>query len=137
MAGFCPNEGEAFIADFVIQQLAGAVTSRGTGLELGLFNTLSTDDDTITYAGLSKITTNLSAATITLTDGSWTGDGTSSHSYAQQTFTATGTVSDLRGYYIATNGTGKKLLAVERDAGGPYTLNSGDTYKVTPTISFE
>jgi hypothetical protein len=132
MAGFCPNEGEAFIADYVIMKTQTA--NRGTDLELGLFNTLSTDDETVTYSGLSKITSNLSANTITLTDGSWTGSA-DARSYAQQTFTATGTVTDVRGYYIATTGSAKRLLVVERDTDGPFTLNNGDTYKITPTIT--
>lgn len=131
MPGFCPNEGEAFFATMVINN---TTTDRGTGLELGLFTTLATDDETITYSTLNKVTTNLSAATITLADGSWTGSA-DARSYAQQTFTATGTISDVRGYYIATTGTTKRLIAVERDTNGPYTLNVNDTYKITPTIT--
>ena len=129
MAGFCPDEGEAFINTMVINNTN---TDRGTGLELGLFT--GTPTETTTYSTLSKVTTNLSANTITLADGSWTGSA-DSRSYAQQTFTATGTTSGVSGYYIATTGTTKRLIAVEIDPNGPYTLNINDTYKITPTIT--
>lgn len=129
MPGFCPDEGDAFFATMVINNTN---TDRGTGLELGLFT--GTPTESTTYATLSKVTTNLSANTITLADGSWTGSA-DSRSYAQQTFTATGTTAGVAGYYIATTGTAKRLIAVEIDTNGPYTLNVNDTYKITPTIT--
>lgn len=132
MAGFTPDEGEAVIASQVVQNVT---TDRGTNLTLGLFNTLSTDDETITEATISKITSNLDANTKTLTDGNWTGSLATRTYNAAQVFTATGTVNDLRGYYIATTGTTPRLIVVERDSSGPYTLNTNDTYTVTPSIT--
>ena len=132
MAGFLPDEGEAFIADFVIKQTQTA--NRGTDLELGLFTNTGADE-TLVHASVTE-PSGTGYARITLTDGSWTGS-TDARSYAQQTFTAgaggwTGTV---KGYFICTKGSTKRLLALEIDGAGPYTMNASDTYKVTPTLT--
>jgi hypothetical protein len=129
MPGFCPNEGDSFIATMVINN---TTTDRGTGLELGLFT--GTPTSTTTYSTLSKVTSNLSPVTYTLADNTWTG-AADSRSYTQQTFTASATIAGVTGYYIATRGTTPRLIAVEIDTNGPYTLNLNDTYKITPTIT--
>lgn len=131
MPGFLPNEGEAFVATMVINNTS---TDRGTGLELGLF-TNAAADETITEATITE-PTGTGYARIQLTDGSWTGSA-DSRSYAEQTFTggAGGWTGSVYGYFIATKGTTPRLLAVEIDGNGPYTINENDTYKVTPTIT--
>jgi hypothetical protein len=129
MPGFCPDEGEAFFATMVINN---TTTDRGTGLELGLFT--GTPTESTTYSTLSKVTSNLSPLTYTLADGTWTGSA-DSRSYVERTFTASATIAGVTGYYIATTGTTKRLIAVEIDPNGPYTLNVNDTYKITPTIT--
>ena len=132
MAGFLPDEGEAMIA----QWLCGNVTTdKGTNLELGLFTNTS-PAETITEATITE-PTGTGYARITLTDGSWTGSG-DTRSYAQQTFTggAGGWTGSVQGYFICTTGgTTKRLVTVEVDSSGPYTINENDTYKITPNVT--
>ena len=133
MAGFTPNEGETLIAQ-VIHQRTHA--DRDADLELGLF-TNAAADETLTEATVSE-PTGTGYARITLTDASWsiTNDVAS---YAQQTFTggAGGWTGSIYGYFIASKSSGgtQRLLYVEIDGNGPYTINENDTYKITPNIT--
>jgi hypothetical protein len=132
MAGFTPNEGEELIAQLIHQRTHA---DRPADLELGLF-TDAAPGETITEATITEPTGG-GYARITLTDASWnvTNDVAS---YAQQTFTVTGTDydNDVVGYFIATTSGGtQRLLYVEIDAAGPYDMNVDDTYKITPNIT--
>lgn len=131
MTGFLPDEGESFVADMVIKNVT---TDRGTDLELLLF-TNAAPDETITAATLTE-PTGTGYARINLTDASWTG-AADARSYAQQTFTggAGGWTGSIQGYAIVTKGTTPRIIAIEVDAAGPYTIAENDTYKVTPTIT--
>jgi hypothetical protein len=131
MAGFLPNEGESFIVDMVVKNIT---TDRGTNLNMGLFTNVS-PDETITEATLTQ-PTGTGYAEISLTDASWTGSG-DARSYAEQTFTggAGGWTGSVQGYYISTTGTTPRIIAIEVDGNGPYTINENDTYKITPTIT--
>ena len=129
MAGFAPDEGEVLAADVLFKR---DLTNRIADLELGLFTNVA-PDETITHAAITE-PAGVGYARITLTDATWTG-AADTRSYAQQTFTggAGGWVGAVRGYFICTKGAAKKLLIVEIDTNGPYTINVGDTYKVTPS----
>lgn len=131
MAGILPNEGETFIATMVIKNTA---TDRGTNLQLVLF-TNSSIGETITAATLTQPTNAGDYAAKTLTDGSWTVTNDTA-TYATQTFTATGASfsAPVYGYAILTTGTTPRILAIEADPNGPYTLQANDTYTITPTI---
>lgn len=131
MAGFVPNEGEALIADQVMKNVT---TDRGTDLELLLF-TNSAADETLTEATVTE-PTGTGYARITLTDASWTGSA-DARAYAQQTFTggSGGWTGSIYGYAIASTGTTARLLFVEIDGNGPYTIAEGDTYKITPNVT--
>lgn len=130
LAGFLPDEGE----EMLVKWAAGeANVDRGTNLDLVLFTNVS-PGETITAATLTQPSGG-GYATITLTDGSWTGSG-SSRSYAQQTFSFTGTVTgSVQGYAILSKGTTARIVAIEVDSNGPYSFVNGDTYKVTPTLT--
>ncbi len=131
MAGLLPTEGETLVANLLFKN---ASVDRGTGLQLGLFtNTPITS--AITAATLTEPTGG-GYARKTLTDGSWTVTG-SVASYALQAFLATGTpyTGSVRGYFIVTTGTTPRIVAIEVDAAGPYVMNAGDTYNVTPNIT--
>lgn len=131
MAGFTPDEAEVLIGTVLLQK---DLTNRIADLELGLF-TNTAPDETITHATITE-PTGTGYARITLTDASWVPTG-SVFAYAQQTFTAGGNwTGTVKGYFVCTKGASKKLLAVELDPGGPYTMNTGDTYKVTPSLTF-
>lgn len=131
MAGILPNEGETLVANLVFKN---ADVDRGTNMELLLF-TNSTIDETITEATLTE-PTGTGYARISLTDGSWSVTGDTA-SYAQQTFTAGagGWTGSIYGYAIVTTGTTPRIVAIEVDTNGPYTLNENDTYKITPNIT--
>lgn len=133
MAGFCPNEGEALIADMVWKRV---LTDRDANLELGLFTNVA-PGETITEATITE-PTGTGYARIDLTDASWTGSA-DARAYAQQTFTggAGGWTGSIQGYFIATKASGgtQRILAIEVDPNGPYTINEGDTYKITPNMT--
>lgn len=131
MAGFLPNEGETLFANLVLKN---ADVDRGTDLELLLFTNVS-PGETITEATLTE-PTGTGYARIQLTDGSWSvTDDTGS--YAQQTFTggSGGWTGSIQGYAIVTKGTTPRIVGIEVDASGPYTINENDTYKITPNIT--
>lgn len=131
MAGFCPDEGEKVIADMVWKR---DLTDRIADLELGLFTNVA-PGETITHSSLTE-PTGTGYARISLTDASWTGSA-DARAYAQQTFTggAGGWTGSIQGYFICTKGATKRILAIEVDPNGPYTINSGDTYKITPNMT--
>lgn len=133
MAGFLPDEGEALVANMVYKR---TLTDRDADLELGLFTNTS-PGETITEAAITE-PTGTGYARITLTDASWTGTG-DARAYAQQTFTggAGGWTGSIQGYFIATKAAGgtQRLVAIEVDAAGPYTINENDTYKITPNVT--
>jgi hypothetical protein len=72
-------------------------------------------------------------AAITLAPGSWTitpGAPTSA-AYPEQTFTFTGALGNVFGYFVVQETSGKILWA-ERFSNGPYNIqNNGDQIKVT------
>lgn len=133
MAGFVPDEGEALIANLICKR---TLTDRDADLELGLFTNAGADE-TLTHAAVTE-PTGTGYARKTLTDANWTGVA-DARAYAMQTFTAGagGWAGSIRGYFIATKAAGgtKRLLFVEIDSAGPYTMNANDTYDVTPNVT--
>ena len=97
---------------------------------------LYSDDETIVDGSvIGDFTLITSPAAQTLTGSSWSiTDGTAS--YAQITFTFSGTATAY-GYAI-TNAAGTILLWAETFTDGPYNIPSGGgTIKVTPSITME
>ena len=133
MAGFVPNQGEALIASLVCQRI---LTDRDADLEIGLFTNSSVSEAT-TLADLTEPTGG-GYTRKTLTDGSWTGSG-DSRAYAQQTFTATGGAysAPVYGYFIATKAAGgtPRLLFIEVDGSGPFTMVQNASYQITPNVT--
>lgn len=131
MPGFVPDEGEKLIADVIFKR---DLTDRIADLELGLFTNVA-PGESITHATLTE-PTGTGYARITLTDASWTG-AADIRAYAQQTFTggAGGWTGSVQGYFICTKGAAKRIVVIEIDPNGPYTINVGDTYKVTPNAT--
>jgi hypothetical protein len=137
MPGFVPDEGETLLANLVMKR---TLTDRDADLEIGLF-TDAAPAESITEATIAEPTGG-GYARKTLTDASWTVSGNpASASYAEQTFTASGSdySANVYGYFIATKAAGgtPRLIAVEVDASGPYDINDGDSYAITPSISFD
>lgn len=128
MAGIVPDEGEVLIANLVFK---GGDVNRGSSLQLGLMINTSVSETT-TLADIVEPTGGTYARK-TLADASWSVSG-GFVTYALQTFQPVGTsyAQPITGYFIATTGTTPKLLAVEIDANGPYTIDTSSYYDVTP-----
>lgn len=131
MAGFLPNEGETLVANLVFKN---ADVDRGTTTELLLFTNV-TPTETITAATLTE-PTGTGYARKTLVDATWSVAGDTA-SYALQTFTggAGGWSGSIQGYAVVTTGTTPRILSIEVDASGPYTIAENDTYDITPSIA--
>ncbi len=127
MPGFTPNEGENLIANLLYKR---TLTDRDADLEIGLF-TNAAPDETITEATLTE-PTGTGYARQTLTDASWT-VAADTATYPAITFTATGAwTGNVVGYFIATksaSGT-QRIVHIEIDPAGPYTMAAGDSYQV-------
>jgi hypothetical protein len=135
MAGFIPTEGRHLIAELLFSDDA---TDRTTDMELGLFTNAANVDLTLTAAGTNPIAepTGGGYARKALVDGTWSVTlGVAS--YAALTFTAASTAysAPIRGYFICTVGATKRLIAVEVDNSGPYTMAANDTYTITPSVT--
>jgi len=131
MAGFTPNEGDQMNANLIFKN---ADVDRGTGMELLLFTNVN-PSATITAATLTE-PTGTGYARIALADASWSVTAGVA-SYALQTFTAStgGWTGSIQGYAIVTTGTTPRIVTIEVDASGPYTMNDTDTYDITPSIT--
>jgi phage baseplate assembly protein gpV len=73
----------------------------------------------------------------TLAGASWSiaGSGPATAIYPAQTWTFSGGVGNVYGYYVTRSG-GGDLLWAERFGDGPYNVaNAGDTVTVTPVIT--
>ena len=78
-------------------------------------------------------------AAINLTPESWdiSLDNPTQAGHRQVTFTFTGSIGNVYGYYIARE-TGGELMWAERFSNGPYNIqNNGDEIRVTPKITLE
>ncbi len=131
-AGFIPDEAETLIGQVLFQRTHA---DRPANLALGLF-TNAAPGETIAYSAITQ-PSGTGYAEITLTDASWSVTAGVA-SYAQQTFTggAGGWTGSIQGYYIATVAGGtRRLVVIEVDANGPYTIQVNDTYRITPSIT--
>ena len=132
MAGIIPAEGELTVLAVVFKRL---LTDRDADLELGLFTDVG-PSDSITEATITE-PTGTGYARKTLTDATW--GSSNPATYTEQTFTggSGGWSGSIQGYFIATKSAGgtPRLLVVEVDGNGPYTIAEDDTYAITPSIT--
>lgn len=130
MALVVPNQGEQLLLDAFTGKTAGQ------NLVLRLFTSNTTPAETDTEATYTEATGNGYAA-ITLTAANWTttpGAPTNT-AYAEQTFTFTGALGNVYGYYF-TQVTSGKLVWAERFTSAPFNIaNNGDQIKITPQIT--
>ena len=139
MAGKWCDEGEQRVA--MVLFVATAVEN----YYLGIYKNVAEPSESATMAALTT-TAGITEAAVpgaggyaraVLTRGSWTTTGGVA-AYAQQTFTASGASwGGCYGYFITTTsaGTSGPLMAVETFSDGPYTVNDGDSVKITPSIT--
>ena len=129
MALVVVNNGESIALQLLTNKLATP-----ENLILRLFTSNTTPAETDTAATYTEATGNGYAA-ITLTGASWTVSGTTQIAYAEQTFTFTGALGNVYGYYM-TRATSAYLIYAERFTGAPFNIaNNGDQIKVTPVIT--
>jgi hypothetical protein len=105
-------------------------------LVLRLFKNNITPSDTDTTATFTEAVFGGYVA-INLTGATWGAAASGTITYgSQQTFTCNAVATDdIYGYYV-NQVTSTILCWAERDASAPFAVrNSGDAYKVTPTIS--
>jgi len=131
MSGILPTEGENLVAQMIFKNTS---VDRGTSTQLVLF-TNSSITSAITASALTEPTGG-SYARKSLADASWTITGAVA-SYSPQVFTGSGSamVGSIKGYAIITTGTTPRILSIEVDPAGPYTINQNDTYTITPIVT--
>ena len=132
MALLAPNSSE----DVMLQNILNKTAPQNVVLRLYTNN--YTPVETSTEANFTEAS-GFGYASVTLPGASWTitpGNPTSA-SFAQQTFTFTGTLGNVYGYYM-TQLTSGFIMWAERFTDGPYNIvNSGDQIKITPVITLE
>ena len=131
MALLFPNNGEGD----ALQYLVNRATPENLILRLYTSNTTPAEAD---VAGTYTEATGFGYVALTLTGASWgapSEGAPSSIAYAQQTFTFTGALGNVYGYFL-TRATSGRIAFSERFSDGPYNIaNNGDQIKITPTIT--
>ena len=125
-----PNQGEVI----ALKALLNHTAPQNLDLRLYTSNTTPSETDTeVTYTeavGHGYAAIQLTAADWVVTEGD-----PSVAEYPDQTFTFTGALGGVYGYYITQRISGK-LVWAERFSNGPYSIaNNGDTVKITPAIT--
>ena len=132
MAGFRPDEGKVLSGNILLKSIT---TDRPVDLEIGLF-TNAAATETLTELAVTE-PAGAGYARKSLTDANWT-ELAEVFSYAVQTFTPVGgNWAGVQGYFIATKSGGgtQRLIAVEIDPNGPFTILDGNDYAITPNIT--
>ena len=127
-----PNGSEATMLEAILNKTAPQ------NLVLRLFTNNQTPAEGHVALDYTEASGNGYAA-INLTAASWTvAEGAPSEaSYPEQTFTFTGALGNVYGYYV-TQATSGKLMWAERFTGAPFNIaNNGDQIKVTPKLTLE
>lgn len=128
MALLFPDTGENLALEMIVNKTA----AQNLVLKLYTSNTTPGESDT---AGTYTEATGNGYSSITLTGASWGAAAAGSIAYAQQTFTFTGALGNVYGYFCTQAASGT-LVYAERFTDGPYNIaNNGDQIKITPTIT--
>jgi len=132
MALLVPNAAE----DVMLQNILNKTAPQDGRLKLYTNNITPAETDTeASYteaAGFGYADILFSPASWTITPGAPT-----SAAYPQQTWTFTGALGNVYGYYVVQTTSGKILFA-ERFSTGPFNIvNNGDQIKVTPQFTGE
>ena len=131
MALVLADGGEAIALNYLVNK----VTTQ-EDLVLRLYTNDITPGETDTAATYTQASGNGYSA-ISLTGATWTISGTAptQAAYPEQTFTFTGALGNVYGYYIVRAST-LDLVWSERFTAAPFNVqNNGDTIKITPVIT--
>lgn len=132
MALLVPSAGEVVMFNNLLNIVAPQT------LKLKLYTNNHTPIEADTEADYTEASGN-GYANISLTPGTWvvTPGNPSTAAYPQQTFTFTGNLGNVYGYWVAQTTSGKIMWA-ELFTDGPYNIvNNGDQIKVTVQITLE
>lgn len=130
MSLLAPSAGSSLMLQALVNKTAPQ------DLKLKLFSNNHTPANADT-AGSYTEASGFGYAAITLTGASWavTAGNPSSITYATQTFTFTGALGNVYGYFLVQSASGIIEWA-ELFTGGPYLIqNNGDQITVTPLIT--
>jgi len=132
MSLLVPNHGEGDGLSYFVNK------SAPENLVLRLFTNNITPAETDTAATYTEATGNGYSA-ITLTGANWTivegAPGTAS--YAEQTFTFTGALGNVYGYFL-TRATSGRIALAERFTAAPFNITTnGDQIKITLQITLD
>ena len=133
MSLLVPRTGEVIALKYLV-----GYTTTTEPLVLHLFTNNKTPAETDTASSYTEAT-GFGYGSISLTGASWvvTAADPSTCTYAQQTFTFTGALGSVYGYYL-TRASSLDLVYAERFSDGPYVIaNNGDQIKITPSITAE
>ncbi len=128
-----PNNGEGDGLQYFVNKAAPE------NLVLRLFTNNITPAETDVAATYTEASGSGYGA-ITLTGASWgapSEGAPSSIAYAQQTYTFSGALGNVYGYFM-TRATSGRIALAERFSDGPYNIaNNGDQIKITPSITMD
>lgn len=132
MALVVPNQGEQIALEALVGKTAGQ------NLVLRLYTNNVTPGETDTEATYTEASGNgYAAKTLTAANWTFTANAPSYVDYAEQTFTFTGALGNVYGYYF-TQVTSGLLVWAERFTDAPFNIaNNGDQIKITPKITLE
>lgn len=126
-----PNNGEGDALEYFTNRASPQ------NLQLRLYTNNITPAETDTTATYTEASGS-GYALILLTGASWNAPSEgapSSIAYAQQTFTFSGALGNVFGYYC-TRATSGRIALAERFTGAPFNIaNNGDQIKITPQIT--
>jgi hypothetical protein len=127
-----PNASEQLIAEMIVNKTAAQ------NLTLRLFTNKYTPTELTTEANLVEAS-GFGYSSFALTAASWSIvlGNPSTFTYPLHTFSFSGALGNVYGWYL-TQTTSGKLLCVERFVDGPYQVASGlDTIDVTPSFTLD
>ena len=131
MALVVPNASEVYMLEYILNQQSP------TDLTIRLYANDVTPAEATIITDLTEVVGGGYAA-VALTSGTWviTPGDPSEAAYTQITWTFTGSVGNVYGYYVTrANG---DLMWAERFSNGPYNIStSGDEIRVTQRLTLE
>lgn len=127
-----PDVGEQIMLEYIVNQDAPE------DLVLRLYTNNLTPQESDTTGDYTEAS-GFGYASVTLTPASWAfvQGAPSTATFTEVTFTFTGALGNVYGYYI-NRSTGTELMWAERFVNGPFDIqNNGDEIKVTPRITLK
>ena len=132
MAYAVPNNSEVYMLEYILNKAAPQ------NLDIRLYTNNVTPSETDTAATYTEAVGG-GYALIQLTPASWNivAGAPSLATHTQVSWTFTGAVGDIYGYFITRRTTGE-LMWAEIFNNGPYPVNNnGDEIRITPRLSLE